>query len=395
MQNTNNHYLITLQPTTAFFFGGEQTFDSGAEKNYSVQSNAFPQQTALLGMLRHSILRQHDLLGKRHEWKTWIGPESFTLSKEKTTAWDFGKIKSISPVFLSKKEANKPTYYYTPQSFDFRIDEGNASLNCLTYTPRSGKGQAQTTRNLAAIPQLKDFNPKHEQADLLVRNDGECLHYLEKKDNFNIIVNKNNTIMLKNGFFSADTRVGIRKDYDGSSHQDAFYRQTYFKLAEGVSFAFFATLERDCTLTNGLMPLGGEQSMFSISIEKTDKTYTTLFPKTVFSHAEAQKAKMLILTSDALIDADAYPFSSFALAQIRPFRQIITPQNVSNFSNLTQYSKQNAQQKDKNTLQTLYKSQRWYLLKRGSVFYEPTPALEDLFKNSYLKNIGYNHYFTY
>lgn len=47
-----------------FFFGGERTLDDGKSADYISHSNKFPQQSALLGMIRYQLLKQHNLLSQ-------------------------------------------------------------------------------------------------------------------------------------------------------------------------------------------------------------------------------------------------------------------------------------------------------------------------------------------
>jgi len=66
-------YLVTLKPLEPFLFGGNQTFGRLGDKeagNYLVTSRQFPQQTALLGMLRKELMTQAGLLTRkrRGEW---------------------------------------------------------------------------------------------------------------------------------------------------------------------------------------------------------------------------------------------------------------------------------------------------------------------------------------
>jgi len=61
--------LITLKPLMPFFFGYENTFGKKGT-TYYVKSALFPQQSAILGMLRREILLQAGLLTRklRDEW---------------------------------------------------------------------------------------------------------------------------------------------------------------------------------------------------------------------------------------------------------------------------------------------------------------------------------------
>ncbi len=107
-------YLVTLKPLEPFMFGGKNTFGTLGEKNssYIVKSEMFPQQTAILGMLQHEVMKKTGLLTRkrRGEWvdkqlkdrvKDAVGNEKFDLTV--TNTQEFGAIKSISAVFLTKE----------------------------------------------------------------------------------------------------------------------------------------------------------------------------------------------------------------------------------------------------------------------------------------------------
>ncbi|RME92911.1 MAG: hypothetical protein D6772_16415, partial [Bacteroidetes bacterium] len=93
--------LLTLRPTDYYFFGGEQTFDdSQGTRNYYVRSRHLPQQTAVVGLLRHMLL----LAGAD------FGPSSFDPDFSADTTGrshqTFGRLHSVSPLFLQYKTAS-------------------------------------------------------------------------------------------------------------------------------------------------------------------------------------------------------------------------------------------------------------------------------------------------
>ena len=62
---TTKKYIVKLTPHDKFFFGGEKNFGQKEKKdddtsitNYFVKSNYFPQQTGVLGFVRHQLLLQ-------------------------------------------------------------------------------------------------------------------------------------------------------------------------------------------------------------------------------------------------------------------------------------------------------------------------------------------------
>jgi len=57
--NTKQTYFVEIQPIGFYFFGGERTFNTAKTdkrkkpvSNYYAISNTYPQQTAILGLLR-------------------------------------------------------------------------------------------------------------------------------------------------------------------------------------------------------------------------------------------------------------------------------------------------------------------------------------------------------
>ena len=101
-------YRIDLLPLGHFFFAQELIAELGNKSNYYQQSALFPQQTTLLGMLRHQLLLQHNLIplysgtNSQHA-PDIIGNGSFLVANP-TGSNSFGHIKSISPCFLSNSE---------------------------------------------------------------------------------------------------------------------------------------------------------------------------------------------------------------------------------------------------------------------------------------------------
>jgi CRISPR-associated protein Cmr3 len=70
-------YLITLKPLEPFMFGGDQTFGALGDKeagSYLVKSRMFPQQTAVLGMLRKELMVQAGLLTRKLRGE-WVDPQ--------------------------------------------------------------------------------------------------------------------------------------------------------------------------------------------------------------------------------------------------------------------------------------------------------------------------------
>lgn len=109
-------YKITLKSLQPFLFGGDNTFGSLGDKEngtYQMTSRLFPQQSAILGMLKKELMIQKGLLTRKikGEWvdknltfeaREFVGTEKFDMNSK--TLQNFGVIKEISPVFIQKDE---------------------------------------------------------------------------------------------------------------------------------------------------------------------------------------------------------------------------------------------------------------------------------------------------
>ncbi|MDR1553105.1 MAG: hypothetical protein LBS69_06555, partial [Prevotellaceae bacterium] len=122
--------LITLTPVGSYYFGGEHSFTVGKKEDdnndlasYIVESNLFPQQTSLLGMLRFWILRNDELafnlatnrIANEQRANELIGKSSFCANEER----NFGKIKGLGVCFLQK---NGKAVLPTPLDYGLNVD---------------------------------------------------------------------------------------------------------------------------------------------------------------------------------------------------------------------------------------------------------------------------------
>ena len=81
----NKTYLVEITPIGSYYFGGENTFNTSDKANkeapttnYLVRSRIYPQQTALLGLMRYVILLKNEALNKPNSIKMdLIGEKSF------------------------------------------------------------------------------------------------------------------------------------------------------------------------------------------------------------------------------------------------------------------------------------------------------------------------------
>ena len=111
-------YFIKLKPLNPFYFGSTKSFDDNKgskdyKRPYFLKGNIYPQQTAILGMLRKKVLEDNGILvenvkrnnEQKNKEKEYIGKITNNLSES-----TFGKIENISSVQIYIED--KPYYYY-------------------------------------------------------------------------------------------------------------------------------------------------------------------------------------------------------------------------------------------------------------------------------------------
>lgn len=326
-------YKITLTPAGRFFFGGDQRFQIGEKKDesfdsYIIQSRKFPQQTSLLGMLRFLILSNSEAFDKDNQKildteksKELIGGVSF----EKGGDNEFGKIKDIGPCGLCKDQGD---ILYPVQMFN-------------------------TNNGLAEI-------------------DKECTNYSSKKG---IAITFGG--VKENDIFKEDKRMGINRDIaTGKTEEADLYKQIFYRLADGYSFAFEAKVDEiDLQkYDKQLVTVGGDNSQFIIGIHPIDD----------FQNANTMgKGSVLTLLSDAYIPKNVKG-NCFAVSDIVPFKCMQT--NVENHKGSYNRLKKNWDY-----------SEKLYLYKAGSIFFFEDEGQLKIVKDEidshkdFIK-IGYNHY---
>src|ERR1035437_2068708 len=154
MTKTDNTFFVEIIPTGYYFFGNERTFTTtqkdkyGADvSNYFAESNLYPQQTALLGMLRHSLLILYNRLEASDVDKSEIiGDENFNVLKDSP----YGIINNLSPLVVFKKSENK---FLLPAGLDHQIyKEGKVMLDYTDVQVSGFNGSFTST-----LPVLKHF----------------------------------------------------------------------------------------------------------------------------------------------------------------------------------------------------------------------------------------------
>ena len=320
---------IILEPLEAFFFGGEHTFGKlGDEENgsYIAQSERFPTQTALLGMLRKEMLLHAGLLTRkiRGEWVdkshrdkaidlVGIGKPDLAAGKVP----DLGKIERIGPVHLIKDQT-----LWLPKVHTYGL-----KLHIKDSTS----------------PLLKGYKPKdHHLFDWLFP------------------LPQGDPVKLENIFETVES-VGNQKKGD----DDAFFKKRAYRLTEGFAFAFDATL--DFYLKPSIVSLGADGSRFKMRVEPDPEPLRV-----------STEPGTTVLLSDTLLDRPLNELCAFAITEERRVKSLTGKKSVR--------EKIRTQHPERYRFQ---KSPTAYFYRQGTIVYHPNENFYQAIQSD-LQSIGYN-----
>jgi len=359
-------YRIELEPLGDFFFGGENTFgennsnnDNNAtqkgkdKKNYFAKSNRFPQQSALLGMLRFELLKEKALLPLsqyKDEARQLIGGRSFDFERN-SLEFDFGIIEKISPIFLTDSSQD-----FIPVPFDFKYQDNITWLN----DNRVYIGGTVKSCQIDVVA----YNVKEHSYES---------HYVGSHDKKSC---------AESVFFKSAVKVGVNtiKSRDGDD-KEAYFKQEFIRMQEKKHhFAFYVQLKEDVfqETKDRLIFLGGEQSMFRMKIKKAENSYEQVC-KGLFDIRQK-----IVLISDAYISSEQKEIldkaADFSWSDTVVFRNIKTSvKETTNYDN-----------------KPVKSDKKIHLIKKGSVFYYSSDkAKNEIVKsieNDSLKKCGFNLY---
>lgn len=359
----NKTYLVRLKPLDSYFFSGRETFNySNGKKitdenkvNYYVKSEYFPQQTTLLGVIRKEILIKKELYkeNRKDYSKDYeevvnivdnIGNGSFTVCENSLNKEGFGKIKSISPVFLYR---NGSLFTTSPLDYGLKFSkEKNKNKNsCFDNDIKK------------FIPELSEYKAKEG---------------LNKKI---ISFNPHEIVYNYEDVFKKDERVGIKV----KSVEKGFYRQLNYKLKDNFEFCFFIELSEeifDSKELDSIVYVGGEGRPFRLKI-KEDKRLVV--GNIININNKNDTNKRIVCIGDVLLKGNEYKrlkkYSDFILGEVSFFKNFVYDYN----------NKKNSEKK----------VSPYLLLKRGSVIYcdgkDNQKEIKKIIDNKIRKVIGYNY----
>ena len=263
------NYKIILTPLEPFLFGGDNTFGKIGDKEngtYLVKSRQFPQQSAILGMLKKQIMTQSNVLTRkvRGEWvdkyakdeaTKLVGNKKFDITLKEPQ--NFGTIKEISPIFLQRDK----------ERFIKKVD-----IDSFDYTDKL----------------LIGYNPKQDIYDNFICIDN-CKR-LKTKHIFKEIEQTGNKI---------------------GGEDNSLFKKTSYLLKHNFKFAFYLKCEYE--LKDSIITLGADGSKFKMQVAQSDEKLDY-----------QDKNDYLTLLSDAYIAIPIKEYCDFAITSE------ITYQNLQN-----------------------------------------------------------------
>jgi len=376
-------YLIKIQPANHFFFGMDVNLGSGLygnSKTYFIKSLLFPQQTSLLGLVRHTILLQTGAImhgvksipyAKRAEATINIGPNGFGGI---STA--YGKIEKISPVFISTMQGNE--HYF---------------LRSAEFTSPINKDEMQSIIR----SDCRDY--KIQLGDNVTREEGRITNYSYKDPFMQILINeKGNWLFLKNEFKADEKpeafrmhvsnriwpniqyalteaeRVGIRKGENGKTEEEAYYKQVFLRFANDYCFGCYVTLAEDILVEKSMLTtFGKEKSTVKLIITKNNMPD---WNRHIFN-ADVSSNKILLL-SDCVVPDSYLDVVDFGITNLNRFGYLRTTVQDENYGGHQFLQRAPTQQT---------------VLSRGSVMYlKDLKRWERLADQPLYQNIGMNQY---
>lgn len=345
-------YLVTFKPLEAYSFGSDRHFKFEGRKFHSdndfspyfIKTNAFPEQSTVFGALRYHILNQYQLIKanfdynqeEREAMAALVGPESFSLEKKDQ---DFGKLHSISPIFLLKNGQD----ILVPCPFNHIISESNKNKS---FSPiRLKTERIKTSFGTIHLPLEEDFDAKKGHA----------------KGYYNISSGETED---ESEIFKEDIFTGNKvTSHEDANNKDGLFKRQVYLLMKPFSFATY--VQYDGQLSSGLVKMGQKGSLFQLEVsEAVDNLEQEI--KEHFSGLTPRGLQFNYALSDIIVE-DKIDSNDFSIIDEKSVKLIST-----NWS-------------EKGNVNAINRSRDNHLLySRGGVFYGDALSLT-------ASKAGYNH----
>lgn len=361
-------FFCTLKPVEPYFLGGERNFVFGEQAkdkvDYYITSEDSPQQSTILGMVRYLMLSKAGLLSDmyygsdkerrdkakarnveiRSQQAELIGRQGFFFEDQKP-AQDYGKLYSISPLFLVNAENHRMVR--TP------LNHVAGEAEYQPFAMQDGYVTENGTESILPI----DFKAKDWLTDSFVDLDDETHKIVKRDDIFNC---------------KEHTRIGRGEEEDG------YFKMVYKHLSEGYKLGFYCQAEEDALPKADIVYLGLGKSAFQFTAVDADGEGLAEFITKIQSLAGCDKADVYYAVSDLFLDISEEDKAQFAYTIIEKklFR------TLDSLPDSTSYRTSRR------------KSELLQLIRAGSVFYLKKGTGEELMKKLAqpgIRQAGFNY----
>lgn len=266
-------YLIIFNPVGRFYFGTSQSFTD----SFFARSSKLPTQTMLLGCLRHTLLKQNRLLDAELRYPRSVDDSVKNLTGEAAmksimeTVNDgnyFGIIKKISPVFICHLPSGHlfPRNFYFPVPYDVVFKRHDVLLDA------SGKKKIAGIEKIQFEKVSEYYSVKNRTKESTANLFGGDLfwnHYFSAKELSILNTFKEDEIFIE------DSQPGIGRK-DRQTVKEKYYIKKDYRMHKEFSFGIIAHFSKTPPLENDDVCLGGERSLFRMTLTKIDEKHISV-----------------------------------------------------------------------------------------------------------------------
>lgn len=324
-------YLVTMRPLEPYTFGTEQNIAypgdnvQGRKNSYYVETNLYPEQTTILGLIRYLLLMENGKLrtdkryddSARKEIAKLIGAKSFSFGENvngNDVSTRFGRIKRISPLFAMIGEGEESRTlirvpaFFTDNGEPIQFNSNAIITNWgeltlpLNYNPKDGLKSGLFDLNVKAVRDENYYEPEKDP-------DG----------------NTPTVDPSQSGLFKKTSFVGINKQL----RDDGFFRrETVMPIDSTFRFAVYVELEE---LEGEIIPekcvayMGKRKSAFLIESKQVSEAngMKKLEKDIKDAFQEERYRGWNYAFSDLLIKPDA-TYSDFCVVERKSLRNLST-----------------------------------------------------------------------
>lgn len=362
MENNSFKYLVKLKPINNFFFGSDVIFGNFKNEetsNYLVKSRFFPQQTAILGLIRRQILVQKGLITKKvkGEWVTAQKKDDSILNSDNSKNYEYQKN------ILLKEEAKKLVGIGK-----FDINNDNLDLGIINKI-----SPVFITKEGIYLFQINKFGEFKKEESCKSFINGVEKNFIPLLENFKykdgilknlVSLSKTEPIPFSKVFKEID-QIGNNK----KEQENALFKKTYYRFLDDYEFSFILELKEEFILEESIISLGGDNSNFKMSSFKIDQNFNDLIKDINIPN------NSITLFSDSYIKEDISNECDFSV------------NNMISFQNLNSSFIKDKKREIKPEIKF---SDKKYFYEKGSVFFNTTEKFDNLINKSNLQQIGYN-----